>query len=231
MATSGTITGILTARQVIRKAMSLIGVLAAGRDPSAADAQFALDSLNWLMKSMQADGCNIWRQEETALAWPAGTASMDLDPRVMDVIEARWLQAPGYQRQLARWERGEYVSLPNKAQQGPPTSYYPFKNRDVFTLYMWMVPNTASTLYYTAARVIDDAGALDDNLDLPQEWTETVFYNLADRLLEPFGVVQSSPATAQRISLRAQALYQKMLDFDTPGSVYMGSAGRYGQYR
>lgn len=220
MATSGQISETFTARDTITQALKLITVCGGSETPGADDANDALQQLQWMLKGWQADGCNLWREEEETIVFPAATATVYLAPRVMDVQEARVLITPDYQRTLARWERGEYVTLPNKDTAGSPTIFYFRRLRDSVTMTLWPVPTEETSVYCTTARVIEDVTDLDQNLDVPQEWCECVTYGLASRLLDPFGIAETRPQIAGRITARATALYDQMSNFDRPSAVF-----------
>jgi len=221
MATSGSITELLTARVFVTQALSLITVLGGGETPSADDAAQGLTQLQWMLKSWQADGCNLWREEEETIVFPAATATVTLDPRVMDVQEARAEISPTFQRILDRWERGEYIVLPNKSAAGQPTIFYFRRLRDSVTLTLWPVPTTEINIFCTTARVIEDVTDLDQNVDVPQEWSETVTYNLAARLLDTFGITETRPVLAASIASKAASLYDKLSGFDRPSAVFL----------
>ena len=229
MTTSGVTTGQMTARDIVTQALTLIGVARPGRVPSAADGILGLTSLNWALKSLQQMGANIWRTQDVTYTVLANTIATTLTPDVIDVISARVVIPNAYERTLARWERGEYADLPNKGVVGSPTCFTFVKETNDSMIRLWPVPYVDMTLTAQVARTIEDVTNLSQTIDLPQEWTETVFYMLADRLIDSFGVAESSPATAQRIAKRAQALLAASLDADRPGSVYMKPFGvRYG---
>jgi len=221
MATSGTINETFTARDVITQALTLITVLGGGETPSADDAAQGLTQLQWMLKSWQSDGCNLWREEEETIVFPAATETVTLDPRVLDVQEARVEIDPTFQRILARWERGEYITLPNKTAPGSPTIFYFRRKRDTVTMTLWPVPPVETNILCTTARVIEDVTDLDQNLDVPQEWCETVTYNLAARLLDTFGITETRPVVASKIVAMARELYDKLSGFDRPSSVFL----------
>lgn len=221
MATSGAIGGLLTVRDIVRTSLQLIGACPNGGDPDADDAALAMLQLNFMLKSMQADGCNLWRRTEETVTFPPNTKVMTLDPRCIDVMEARLQLNTTFERSLGRWEWGEYVTMPNKVASGDPTIFVLDKQRTEVTMTVWPVPYVERDINYTYARVIDDVTDLDEDVDLPQEWTEAVYYCLADRLLDPFSVSTSQPGVAQRVAARASMLYGKMLDLDRPASVFM----------
>ena len=220
MATSGVITSAFTARDIITRAMRLLGVIAMGEVPSSSELSHGVDALNWMLKSWQADGCNLWREYQDSQTLVSGTAEYTLAPRVVDVLEARYVNADGSERPLARWEWGEYVQLPNKTTSGVPVAFTLLKERDAIKMKLWPIPNAAQSVSYTAARVIEDVTSANENLDVPQSWTEAVIYNLADRLIDVFGTATMDQITIARVQARAADLYAQMRDFDRPASVF-----------
>lgn len=222
MATSGVITGSMTVRDISRTAMQLIGGPLTNGEVTARVGLTCATMLNMMLKSWQADGCNLWRLSDESVTVPADTPEVVLDPRVLDVMEARYVQSATYQRQIARWEWAQYRSLPNKLAVGTPTCFYLNKQRTEISMTLWPVNSAEQVILYSGARVIDDVtDNLDDELDLPQEWMETATYGLASRMLDVLDIATMSPVTAQRVQARADMLYQKLLDFDRPGSVNM----------
>lgn len=221
MTTSGAITSSLTALDIIKTAMELCNVLDGAGEPDATSAAMGLRHLNWLLKSLQADGCNLWRAKEYTATVSANVATVTLDPRVIDVLECRLVLSTTFERSLARWELGDYAPLPNKIAAGDPVAFYPDKRVGSVVLTFWMVPTVDRTVKYTAARVIEDVSALTQTLDVPQMWTECIYYMLADRLAKPFGLMAAAPALAADIKQQAQILYGQMRDADRPASVFM----------
>lgn len=213
MATSGSIDFTMTFREAFTRAMRMAKIVASGETPAADEAEDGMAVANLMLKSWQTD-CNIWRELSDVLV--TDTATTVLDPRVMDVLEARLTETWG-DRMLTRWEWGEYISLPNKATTGHPSVFVFRRGRDESTLTLWPVPSSAMTISFTAARVAEDVTSLDENLDLPQEWLECFVTNLAVRLAEEYGA-EVLPTVFQR----AQTLLTQMRDLDRPASYFMG---------
>lgn len=220
MATSGTITFNQNAREVITQALRVISVLPAGQAANADDAELARIHLNLMLKTWQADGCNLWREHEDTAVFATNTATVTLDPRVIDVMEARLVLDNNYERALQRYGTGEYQALPIKTASGDPVIFNLVKNRASTQMRVWMVPTQSRTVKYTAARVVEDVADLGDDIDVPQEWLECVIYGLASRLLEPFEVSVNNPALATRVQARADSLYAVMRNADRPASVF-----------
>lgn len=217
MSTSGQIGGKLTVRDVITTAMELLGTLAPGDDLAGDEAVSGIRYLNYMLKSWQADGCNLWRDEEVEITWPAATAECELSPTVMDVISARYVQSTTYERWLARWERGDYQVLPNKISVGMPTLYVFIKTTGAAKMAIWPVPATQITIKADVARVTEDVTALDQDIDIPQEWLECVYYNLAARMAATMGT-HNFPMVVADVNAKAQSLYASLSSFDRPGS-------------
>lgn len=219
MATSGAISSTVTAGDVANAALEEIGVLAAGESASAADGQKALTVLNWMLKTWQADGLQGWRDADMEVVWPAATESATLDTNVHDLDAVRF-RSNGYDRLLTRYSDLEYAAIPNKSQAGDPLIYHLNKTRDTLKMKLWPVPADATTLYCDASRVVEDVTALSQNIDAPQEWTETIVLCLAARLISSFRV---DPQIAADVKERALTLYDRLSGFgNEPGSVFFG---------
>ena len=217
MATSGVITSTVTVDEVIRAALQEIHVLPAGETASGEDAQDALRVLNWMLKTWQADGLQGWRDADMEVVWPAATESATLDTNVHDLDAVRF-RSSGIDRMLTRYSDREYAAIPNKSQAGDPLVYHVNKTRDTLKLKLWPVPASETTLYADASRVVEDVTALSQNIDAPQEWTETIVVCLAARLTT---IHRVEPSLALAVSQRAADLYDRLMGFGSePGSVF-----------
>lgn len=225
MATSGVITGTLTVREIVNHAYALIGVKDANTELSAEDAQLGMTTLTWMLKSWQADGNNLWRREAVTIPWPAATPAGDLDPDIMDILSLRWGQ-DGIETPMRRYMLEEWDRLPTREQPGAqPMGYCFVKKTDGVMLLLTPVPIDGLNLYGDIARIIDTVTDLDQTIDIPQEWTEAVFYNLAARLADPAGKVGER---INRVLSRAEFLYTKLRGHDREPSLYFRPRARYG---
>lgn len=221
MATSGVITNLDTARDIITDALRELQIYGSNKVPSASDIELGRRRLNWMLKEWQDDGWTGWRVFEDTQVFAIGEYEKDLTPRVGDVLEAR-LTASGYDRPLARIEYGDFVSYPNKAQTGAPTIFVPRPGLTTYALRIWPVPLVSTTITYTAARVSDDVTSETETLDVPQQYTRCVMMNLAAILAPSFGRANDPNAI---VTIREAArLYQLMRAADRPASYFMRSA-------
>jgi|CXWL01.1.fsa_nt_gi hypothetical protein len=190
MTTSGSIDHSLTARQVVTFALRKAKVIDTLNDPAAEEMRDGLLDLNLMLKSWQTDsGPNLWRQTFGSMALVAATASYVLTPRPFRLIEARYRNASGIDLEMIELTRQEYAAISQKTASGTPTQFYLDRQAASSTLYVWPVPAsvTTETIQYTYQRVIEDIDAAANDLDIPQEWLETVGYNLAYRLSGSYG--------------------------------------------
>lgn len=224
MTTSGTTSASMTAGEVVMAALQEFGVIGAGEIPTPEDTAVGLRSLNWLLKSLQARGADLWRQANGEVIIPANTGAGALAPDIQDVSSVRFSMCGGYERPLFRYERGQYLELPNKCAAGAPTVYYFDRQRDAPALYVWPVPRDETTVLLDYVRRIQDVTDATQTLDVPQHWTEAVYLSLAARLATVFGTTRVDPGTVQLVSQRASGLVATMLDDDRPASYFMGVA-------
>lgn len=189
MATSGSIDYSLNARDLCTFALKKARIQGIGETPSAEDMAGTLEDLNMMLKGWQLTGPNLWRQTFGNVTPVAATASYVLSPKPFRVIECRWRSASGTDIPMLGINRQDYVDMPSKASTGTPTQFYVDYQRTEAKLYIWPTPSsvTTETVQYTYQRAFEDLDGLNDDIDIPQEYMETVGYALADRLLETYG--------------------------------------------
>lgn len=186
MATSGSTDWTLNAREVATFALRKLRILAATETAPAEDMALCIENLNAMLKGWQIKGPNIFRNTEGSLALTSATASYSLTTPYR-IISARFKQS-GREIPMVELSRDEYFELPLKTSTGTPTQYYYDIQRDGGTLYVWPVLATAAgeTIEYTYQRRYENVGGLNNNLDVPQEWLETVGYALAARIADDY---------------------------------------------
>ncbi len=215
MALSGSVDFSLTAREVITFALKKINVVGLGQSVSADEAEDARLQLNLMLKSWQMTGPNLWKKTEGSVALTNATASYDLSAGLnpLRILSVRYRNTSARDLPMQEMERTEYFDLPFKTSPGTPNSFYFDPQRSAPTLYVWPVQAviTTETLQVTYHKRSDDIDTLDNDIDVAQEWLETVGYNLASRLLDDHSV---GGEIAQRIVARAELLHTAAMDFD-----------------
>lgn len=216
MTTSGIADWSLTANEVINSALGdELGVIGLGEQADADDASFALYHLNALLKGL-ADNAHL--ETIGTVTIPANDASGILSADVQDVVSARILTT--YERPLARFERDEYLSLPNKTASGEPTCFYVSRQRDAVTMYVWPVPTVETTIRIDYHRRIEVVTDIAETLDLPEEYLPALVANLAARCAGRFRI---SPNEMPELFNRAQTLMRELQDGQRPASYMLGA--------
>lgn len=234
--TPTTTTYSLNAGQLITRAYRILGILPSGGVPTADQFEQGLIALNFMLKGWQADGINLYRQEQlTLIVGPMqGTPGnpISITPLILGFSEGRWVTGtnPLTERPMGIFSYIDYQTLPNKmasSTSGPSIVMFD-KQENASNLYIWPPATFGGKINCTVGRSVIDVTQPSDTLDFPVEWTEGAIYNLADRLMDDEAVAANDPATAQRITERAVAFYTKLLNFDRPTSVFIRPWGKKG---
>jgi hypothetical protein len=105
-------------------------------------------------------------------------------PTVLDVAEFVVANNPS-EIPMARINRDDYQSLPDKTFQGRPVQFWLDIQRDNPVIRIWPAVQLQYTFYQlvlTRKRYLMDVGTLTQTLDFPQRWFEAVVSELAARL-------------------------------------------------
>lgn len=215
MTTSGVTAWSLTARDIITAALDENAILPLGEDMEAAEAAKCLIRLNALLKSWRIGG----HLEATAtVTITADTASGELSSDIQAVLSARYVDSATNERALARFERDDYFILPNKAASGTPSIFYADPQRDAPVMYVWPVPTADAEVKITYLRKPDTVTELTETVDIPEEYQEALYANLALRCCGIFGIEPKA-----ELVTRAQRLEREMMDNSRPASYFMGA--------
>jgi hypothetical protein len=164
-----------------------------------------------MLKAWQADDRDMfWTGAE--IAWPADTPEAELNTNYLDITNVRYND----QRLLERYTRDQVArDIYDKTTSGVPTWYATWRERNKLWLRLWPVPDEAVTLQVDVKRVVEDITDAAQDLDIQQEITEAVVYNLSTRL------VGGDPKLLPLVVARAEQLYRDLPKFDQEGSLFL----------
>jgi hypothetical protein len=222
MPTSGETDWVITAGDLVTSAMRELGVIAAGMEPEDTEMTEALRRLIGLLSTWAGES-NLWRESLAEITITGGTGAATLPTDVRDVMTARHIVSATYKRQLGKWNRDQFYSLPNRTTAGNPTIFYYSQQTGGDVLRIWPVPAANITLEIDYGRAPYVVTAPEEELDLPQEWFEAALYGLAARCANMFGATKLDSANVQRVTAQAATWYQKLLDRDRPDSYFFES--------
>jgi hypothetical protein len=226
----------ITRDQVISLALRKLGVLEIGDVPDAATIANANMSLNLLIKQMSTEGLKIWKTSEliiplianqtsyilggssSALMYDTQAPTVAITDRPLKVIQG-WYRnmqvTPHIDTPFMVVSKDEYNSLGSKFSTGTAnTVFYDTKALNGI-LYVFLTPDINAAinleLHIIAQMPLNDLTLSSQIPDFPNEWMNTLVWNLADQLSLEYGVPMN---TRQEISMRATTYRQLLNDWD-----------------
>jgi hypothetical protein len=218
-----TVTATKTVREIALAALKKIGVVA--HDLPSLDAyqgETARIALDMMLKGWQNVGFKVFTQAAQSVTLTTA-ASYTLAPVRPLSIESVRLKSNGSEMPMEPMMRRDYDELPVKATTGTPTQFYYDRQREDALLYVWPVLPAANgeTLEITYQREVEDITSVNDAVDMPVEWYETIVYNLAARCADDFALMGPD---IDRVIARAEYLLSEARGFDVEGSVWFGGS-------
>lgn len=174
MTTSGSRDFNLDVAEIIEEAYERCGL----EVRTGYDAKTARRSLNLMFADWANRGLNLWTVAQGTTALTQGTSTYTLGADVVDVLEMV-LRRSGTDYEVERISRGEYLTFPNKTDQGRPSQFY-FDRQIQPVITLWQTPeNSTDQLIYYYVQRIEDAGALVNTADLPFRFLPCMVAGLA----------------------------------------------------
>jgi hypothetical protein len=220
----------VTRDQIITLALRKLGVLELGSVPDSETVANASLALNLFVKQMATEGLKLWTVNQLVLPlvngqtqYSIGPASQnpltDLDTdKPLKVIQA-WLRqytvSPPIDTPVQILSQQEYKTLGSKFSTGVANSIYYEVRQNNGNMYVYLTPdyNAASQyeLYFMAQQPIQDINYGSSIPNFPNEWMNTLVWNLADQL----AIEYSLPANhRQEIAMRAKEYRDQLTDWD-----------------
>ena len=190
-----------TVQAIITDALLEIGVIAANESPDAATTQTALRYFQRQIDSWAADQLTLSVQSRLSISWPGSTSSRTIGPAGADITAQRpmWIEqlnyvvpgsSPAVEVSIGPMDRDSYAQQSIKAltSQYPLAFFYQTAIDTVLgSITLWPVPNQSLTLYLYAPQAVTVPVTISDVLLGPAGYQEAFLYQLAIRLLSPFG--------------------------------------------
>jgi len=174
MTTSGSRDFNLDVAEIIEEAYERCGL----EVRTGYDARTARRSLNLMFADWANRGLNLWTVAQGTTTVTQGTSTYTLAADVVDILEMV-LRRSGTDYEVERISRGEYLTFPNKTDQGRPSQFYLDRQiQPVITL--WQTPeNSTDQLVYYYVRRMQDVDTLQNTADLPFRFLPCMVAGLA----------------------------------------------------
>ena len=174
MTTSGTRTFNLDIAEAIEEAFERCGL----EVRTGSDVKSARRSMNLMFAEWANRGLNLWTVAQGTTTLTQGTSTYTLGADVADILEMV-LRRDGTDYEVERISRGEYLTFPNKTDQGRPSQFY-FDRQIQPVITLWQTPeNSTDQLVYYYVQRIEDAGAYTNTTDLPWRFYPCMVAGLA----------------------------------------------------
>lgn len=184
-----------TARDLIKRSLRIINVVAAGEDPDANDAFDALEAANDMLDSWSTERLYAFVINEVTHPLTAGTADYNIGTgatintaRPLKVQFAFSRDANGYDRPMAILDQDDYASVRYKSlgQTYPEALFYQ-TTFPTGVINLWPVPPSALTLHMGLWQPLTEIASLDTEVNFPPGYREAFVYSLAERLAPEYG--------------------------------------------
>jgi len=222
--------------QIIQLALRKLGVLELGDTPDPATVANASLALNLFIKQCATEGLKIWKTTElvvplinaqtTYILGGSSSATMydsfnlttPITDKPLKVIQA-WYRnntpASPIDTPLQLLSKEEYNILGSKYTTGVSNSIFYDVKQNNGILYVYLTPDAYTStnleLHLVAQMPMNDLNRGQDIPDFPNEWMNTLIWNLADQLAIEYSV----PANhRQEIGARAKVYRDQLTDWD-----------------
>jgi hypothetical protein len=204
-----------TANDIIRTAMKLAGVLAVGQTPIAEDMNDCLNLLNSMLASWNQSRWLIWHLLDISYA-STGAKTYTVGPSGnFNVTRPDRLQAAYVRQTVTASPNGyfdfplqimqtyeEYSEITLKSLTSWPTVAFYDPTLTQGTLYVWPIPSSQFEIHIIVKDTLGSFPTLVTEFNLPPEYMEALYYNLAARIR----VLYRLPADPVIIALAGTAL-------------------------
>jgi hypothetical protein len=218
MPTSGTTSWSLNRDQVITAALRKLGVLPSGGVANGNQIADAQDSVNALVKTLQADGMPLWKLSSQTFTTVAGNAIYTVGPsqtvncpKPLKILQAEAIPNQGVNYPLNIYTSYDYNQLPQVNTQGIPVDFHYQPLRTTGIIKLWPIPQdslTAIVFYYHSP--FEDMPSGTTEFDFPSEWMTPFIYMLAWMLAPEYGI---PPTDRMLLQKEAEYWHQLALSF------------------
>ena len=171
------------------------------------DARF---EANLMMSDWCADGINLWQVQSTTIPLVQGQYIYTVPSNVVFMLDLYITtgENPAIDRIIFPISRSDYVSLSQKTEQAPTTSFW-FDRLISPNLYLWPVPdqsNYYTLTYYYMRQAMDSELTNSTQPEIPFYYLDSFAWGLTSRLALIY-----APDKAQALEMRAMKSWNRAL--------------------
>jgi hypothetical protein len=211
---------------MIERAMRLLGQLESGGTPSTDEYADGLTAINAMLGSWNNERlmCYAIRDETVTMvsaqtSYTIGVGGDLVTTRPVEIADA-YVVVSSISYPVRIMNESEYASIPDKtATAAYPDHIYYKPSMSTGTIYVYPVPNAASSLHILTRTPLAAFAATSDTVTLPPGWEEALATNLAVKWAPEFEVAASqdvremareAKANIKRINSRPMRAYTEL---------------------
>jgi len=214
---------VASSQTIIDRALRLIGAIASGESPTAAESNDGLVALNAMISSWQTEKLNVYAFVDTAFTLVNGDGSYTVGPAGNfaltprpSKIESCFVRISDIDYPVELIDKDRWFGIPDKTSTSdiPMYAYYE-PSLSTGTLLVWPVPNAASSLHIITWTSLSELAALATTITLPQGYERALAYNLAIEVASEYEkevsqsvamIAAESKAAIKRVNIRPMLL-------------------------
>ncbi len=188
-----------TASDLIKGSLRLLGVIASGETPSAADTADGLTALNEMIESWSTEGLIVPTVTKEELSWASGNASRTWGSggnfstaRPLRLLNAAILSG-GVEYPLKVLTPQEWADTAQKTLTSTiPTRVYLDPTMTTATVYLWPVPSATVTFVPYSEKPLTAFALSSTTFTFPPGYYRALRYNLAIEIATEYGKAVSA---------------------------------------
>jgi hypothetical protein len=216
-----------TPRDLIRGALKLIGVVAAGENPSAQEQTDALSSLNDMLDIWSTESLLVYSKtietfpltsgQQTYTMGVGGNFNTSRPIRIFHAATLDQSNSPANEIPIAMLNLDQWADVTQKLTTSTlATKVYVDFSNPLLKLYFWPVPTISNSVVIYSWKPLSEFTTVNSTVDLPPGYQMAIKYNLALILAPEYGrpvdpavaaIANSTLASIQRANI--QPLYME----------------------
>ena len=232
----------MTVRDLIKRSLRLIGVIAAGETPDDDEMGDAMVSLNALLGSWVNEKL-LTLTDDQVFSAVAGTAAYTVGPTMVwngrkpiKIQSATVTDINGKTYPLKEYTYDEYIKIFDKITQSDPWAFAYLPSNTTGTFFLYPAPNAAYSVKLLSQKAFTKYTSLSTIIELPEGYENALTYSLAVELIPEYPGIDISPQVMKKAAELVVALkktnlkkapfvqYDKIFSRGRCGSVESGRA-------
>lgn len=199
-----------TARDLIKRAIRLLGVYTIGEEPSDDEAEDGLVALNAMLDSWATENLFVYAKTLDAVPMIAGQLSFTIGPtgstvsaRPVTINESTYVICQGVSYPLRKFTDAEYQSISLKTQVGGiPSGFWPLMNYPNVTVTPWPYPSEAMTVMLWSNKLVKSFPDLTTTVDLPPGYERALAFSLAEEIAPEYEAIPTPMVVSKAMQAR-----------------------------